>query len=157
MKVKDLMTRDVACCRARDPASAAAKLMWERDCGALPVLDGDGKTVVGMVTDRDLCMGAWSRDCAPSQFLVADVMAKTLYSCAPDETLAAAEALMRTRQIRRVPVLDPGGELLGIVSIADIARHAAQEMGRPAGRLELKETLETLVNICEPHQPVEYA
>ena len=154
--VHDIMRVRVHTCGLDDTLHRAAQIMWEKDCGCLPVIDSTHR-VHAVITDRDICMACWSRGCAPGALVVAEVMAKVLYSCGPDDALVAAEAIMRSRQIRRLPVLDGSGHLLGILSIADLARQAAREQERRLGSPESKAALATLANICQPHQPVEYA
>jgi CBS domain-containing protein len=150
MNVATLMTRNVACCRWDEPLSAAAERMWTRDCGVLPVLD-DGERVVGMVTDRDICMSAWMNGCAPQALSVATAMSKTVHVCTPEDSLEAAEQLMRRNQIRRVPVIDQVGKLVGILSLADIVREAQRERARGQKEVVPAEVTDTLANICQPH------
>lgn len=123
-KVMDLMTPRVISIRVTDSLSAAAQVMWQQDCGIVPVLAEDGARVVGVVTDRDICMATWSRNVAPSAILAVDAMSTDLAHCSPNDTIADAEALMRSHQIRRLPVLNSKAELVGILSIADITRAA---------------------------------
>jgi CBS domain-containing protein len=123
-KVMDLMTPRVMCIRVTDSLAAAAQVMWQYDCGIVPVLGEDGVRVVGVVTDRDICMAAWSRNVAPSAILVSDAMSTDLAYCSPNDSITDAEALMRSHQIRRLPVLNSQEELVGILSIADITRAA---------------------------------
>src|SRR5262249_24005082 len=92
LTVGELMTRNVASVRAHASLSLAARLMWDRDCGSIPVIDSASERVVGMLTDRDLCMAAWSRDKRPSGIRASEAMSKELYGCRPDDTLAAAES-----------------------------------------------------------------
>jgi len=124
MLVQDLMTRNVAAVRPDQTLAVAARLMWDCDCGALPVVEGDRK-VIGMITDRDICMACWSRSLAPSALLVRDATSSDLVSCSPQATIAAAEAAMSGHQVRRLPVMDAEMRLVGILSLADIARAAA--------------------------------
>jgi len=84
MKAKELMTRDVATCRPEDPMAAAARIMWERDCGIVPVVDGDGRPV-GVVTDRDLCMASFTRNEPLSRMPVRDAMAKKPFACREED------------------------------------------------------------------------
>ena len=156
MKVANLMTKDVACCRTDEPLSAAAERMWTRDCGVLPVMDGNGK-VLGMVTDRDICMSAWMNGAPPQALTVATAMSRSLHSCNPDDSLEKAEQLMRSNQIRRVPVIDSKGELCGILSLADIVRQADRNQNQPVGKSGQRdgaaaaEVTSTLANIVRPH------
>jgi CBS domain-containing protein len=121
MKVQDLMTMEVGTCRAFDGADRGAQIMWERDCGAVPVLDQEG-SVVAMLTDRDLCMAAMTQGRALSEIRVSSAMSRNLWSCRADDDLSQAEAVMRARKVRRLPVVDAGGKLLGILSLSDLAR-----------------------------------
>lgn len=122
MIVLDLMTSDCASVTIDDTLSAAAGKMWEKDCGSLPVLDGE--TVVGMITDRDICMATWSRGSAPDALRVLDAMSTKIVSCTTGDSIKQVEATLRSQQLRRLPVTDPQGRLLGIISLADIARRA---------------------------------
>ena len=126
MRVSDLMTRDVVCCSANDTLSTAARLMWERDCGAVPVVEPVSGEAIGIITDRDICMATLLQGRAPSAILVREAMSHELHACAPEDTIVHAERTMRDNQIRRVPVLDRAGCPIGILSLADIVRVAGQ-------------------------------
>ncbi len=154
MKVRDLMTKNVASIRASEQLSAAAKLMWDCDCGALPVLDDMGVRTIGMLTDRDICMAAWMQDRPPSAIPVLHAMSQALVRCAPDDSISVAEDTMRSKQIRRLPVLDGDGRLVGIISLADIAREVERERRRGAREVAPDEVSTTLASICEPRQAV---
>ena len=121
MNVRDLMTTEVGTCRAFEGADRAARIMWERDCGAVPVLDQAG-SVVAMVTDRDLCMAALLQGRSLSEIRISSAMSRELFSCRPDDDLSQAESVMRIRKVRRLPVVDVEGRLLGILSLSDLAR-----------------------------------
>ncbi|HEV8247141.1 MAG TPA: CBS domain-containing protein [Polyangiaceae bacterium] len=149
--VGDLMTRDVAHVRSNEPLSAAAKLMWDCDCGAVPVLEQTSDRVVGMITDRDICMSTWSRDAAPSAIPISSAMSNQLHYCSPSDDVTAAEALMRSQQIRRLPVLDSSGKLVGIISLADVVRRTpAAGVRARVGDITADEVASTLANICAP-------
>lgn len=146
MKVVELMTRAVVSVRAHDSLGAAARLMWDHDCGAVPVLD-DADRVVGMLTDRDICMATWSRDRSPWQIQASEAMSRELFHCSPNDTIAAVENLLREKQLRRMPVLDHKGELVGILSLADIARRGNQAaLSGP----NTDHVTATLASICRP-------
>jgi CBS domain-containing protein len=138
--------------RADEPLSTAVRLMWDCDCGAIPVTDPQSERVVGMITDRDVCMAAWSRDCAPSIIAVGEVMSRNLFYSTPSESVSAAENLMRLQQVRRLPVLDGDGKLVGILSLADLV---VQPRGSSAssfnGDVPASEVAATLASICQPH------
>src|SRR5512140_1269573 len=122
MKIAELMTMDVATCAPSDSLTRAAQLMWERDCGCVPVIDGS--KVVGMITDRDICMAAMMQGKAPAQLKVEQVMSREVFFCAPDDSVDQASKVMQQRQVRRLPVLDGSGKLVGIVSLNDFALRA---------------------------------
>lgn len=133
LEVGDLMTRNVVSVRASEPLSAAARLLWDHDCGAIPVLEEEGERVVGMVTDRDICMAAWSRNLAPSLIVTSEAMSHGLVYCSPTDSIETAESIMRSRKVRRLPVLDADGRMVGILSFTDIARVARQPSAARAG------------------------
>jgi CBS domain-containing protein len=139
------MQSEVATCTPGDALSEAARLMWERDCGCVPVVAGDGSgRVVGMITDRDLCMAAFTRGMRLSEVSVASAMASRVHACRPEDPVSVAEEVMRSNQVRRVPVVDADGRLAGIVSLADVA-----EAGLRAPAAEVARTLEA---ICRPRR-----
>jgi CBS domain-containing protein len=120
-RVRDVMSRQPRTCHAADSLSSAAQLMWEGDCGVLPVVDDAGRPI-GMLTDRDVCMAAYTRGLPLAEICVSTAMSASLCACKPTDTLRSLMDLMATQQVRRVPVVSEGGQLVGIVSLADIAR-----------------------------------
>ena len=131
MKVKDIMTTNVRKCFTSDSLATAAQLMWEHDCGCVPVLNEDAR-VVGMITDRDICMAAFFQGTPLSGIKVSTVMSRQLFDCTSDDDLSAAERIMREKKVRRLPVLHQDGRLVGLVSLSDIARRADDEYARGA-------------------------
>ena len=129
MRVAELMTKQVASCKPEESLSAAAKLMWDADCGAVPVVGADGM-VKGMITDRDICMACFTRNQAPGSVLVKEAMSRKLYSCKTNSQVSEAENIMRTNQVRRIPVVDAQGRLAGVLSLADIVREAERSRGK---------------------------
>jgi CBS domain-containing protein len=123
MKVEELMTTEVGSCRPYDGADQAARIMWEQDCGAAPVVDQDGR-VVAVLTDRDICMAAFTQGRALGDIRVSSAMSRTLWSCRPEDDVKNAEKSMRAHQVRRLPVVDVEGRLVGILSLSDLARKA---------------------------------
>jgi hypothetical protein len=110
--------------------------MWDGDIGCVPVVAESGH-VVGMVTDRDICMAALTREQPLREIPVAVAMSKEILSCPPDATLIEAEEIMRSGQLRRLPVIDSDSSLVGIVSLNDFcasgrARDRTKE-SRPEG------------------------
>jgi CBS domain-containing protein len=132
MKVAELMTRDVCTCFAHDMLSRAAQLMWEHDCGAVPVVDDGGRTI-GVITDRDICMAAYTQGKRLSEIPVSVASARRTISVRPDETVDAAEATMQAAQVHRVLVLEGDDRLAGVLSVGDIARRFSQQEGGADG------------------------
>jgi CBS domain-containing protein len=126
MKVQDVMTKRVRCCRPQDDLAAAARLLWNGDCGVLPVVVGEERRVVGMLTDRDICMAAWTQSRPLADIPVEIAMASDVVTCRPEEDVLTVLARLRDRHVRRLPVVDEGTQLLGIVSLVDFARAAAE-------------------------------
>lgn len=120
--VRSIMTPHARSCAPEDSLASAAQVLWEADCGALPVVS-NGK-VTAMLTDRDVCMAGYFRDKPPSELRVADAMSKQLLSCGPDESIGAVLATMSEQRVRRLPVVGPSGDLLGVISQADVLRWA---------------------------------
>jgi CBS domain-containing protein len=125
--------------------------MWERDCGFVPIIGSDeSRRVVGVVTDRDICIAAYTRGQPLGQIRIGDVMSSGVRSCKPGEDLAAVEAAMSRAQIHRMPVVDDADQLLGVISLADMAREAAREAGSRRQEVTAKEIGETLAAIRQP-------
>jgi len=143
MNVQEVMTKTVWTCRTGEAMSAAARLMWEHDVGAVPVLDANGK-LVGIVTDRDLCMCAYFTGEPLAAVPVEHAMSKVVYRIEPAQTLEKAEELMRSKRIRRLPVIE-GDTLVGMISVGDIARAAQTRKAVPASEVNA-----TLAAIVEP-------
>ncbi|HLU40431.1 MAG TPA: CBS domain-containing protein [Planctomycetota bacterium] len=141
------MTKEVQTCQPHHTLAEPARLMWECDCGVVPVVD-DARRVVGMVTDRDICMATYTQGKPPSAIPVQSVMAKNVVSCRVDEDLASAEQKMQKAQVRRLPVVDQDGVLVGILSLNDIARSAVD--GPARARLSSNEVAATLAAISTP-------
>jgi CBS-domain-containing membrane protein len=127
--------------------------MWENDCGCVPVVDAAGR-VVGMLTDRDVCMAAYTQGRPLAEIPVSSAMSRSVVACGPDDTIATAEQRMRQHRVRRLAVVDDEGRIAGILSLSDIARRAHQERagGKRRTQTSLGDVGETLGRICErPH------
>src|SRR4026207_169125 len=94
MKVKEMMTGDTVTCDLNVSLAEAAAAMWENDCGILPV-SKDGEEIVGVITDRDICMGASMRDRSLSRISVEEIMTGALYSTSPEDDVDRAPELAR--------------------------------------------------------------
>ena len=148
MRVEEIMKRPVVTCSVQDTLNTAARLMWETDCGALPVLAEDGG-IVGMITDRDICMAAYTRGVTLEAIPVRAAMSRGVFSCRPGDTVTQAERLMQEKKVRRVPIVDPQGRPIGILSLNDLARAAARAPASGTTRTGA-EVIRTLAAIGEP-------
>jgi CBS domain-containing protein len=119
--VADVMTASPRACQRSDSLVVAAKILWENDCGAVPVVD-DGQRVVGMITDRDCLMAAFTRGRKLEDLSVQSAMAHMVFAVRSSETVDAAARRMAEHAVRRLPVLDDHGRLCGMVSLADLAQ-----------------------------------
>lgn len=119
-EIHAVMTADPARCKADTPLREVARLMVDHDCGQIPVVDGDDRPV-GVVTDRDIVVRVLAAGGDPASATAADAMSRPCRSVASDTALHDCIALMEAQKVRRVPVVDGDGKLVGIVSIADLA------------------------------------
>jgi len=123
VEVQDIMTKRTVSCKPESSLADAAVLMWKHDCGFLPVI-GDGGNVIGVITDRDISIALGTRDSRPKDVMVWNVMPKALFTCTAGEDVHCALKTLRAQRIRRLPVIDAEGTLVGILSIDDIALKA---------------------------------
>jgi len=126
MKVKELMVPSVRAWFANDDLAIAARLMWEQDCRCVPVLS-DQARVIGMITDRDIWMAVFFQGVPMSAIRVAEVMSRQLVICSSDDDLSSAETIMSDKKVRRLPVLNNEGRMVGLISFSDIAERADLE------------------------------
>ena len=147
MKISELMTRPVQMCRASDALDRAAQLMWDHDIGALVVVDEPGQ-VIGMITDRDICMAAYTCGLALHELSVDHAMSKHVVACGADDSADAVAALMAKHKIRRIPVVDETNRPIGILSLNDLSRTMASGRDLPASKVA-----GTLAAICEHRTP----
>ena len=126
-KCSDVMTKDPTCCLVLDTAQAAAQSMKAGDIGAVLVVDSqETKKLVGIVTDRDLALKVVAGGLDPRQTRVEAVMAREMVMCAPQDDLQRALDAMSKHQLRRIPVVDDEGRLVGIIAQADLATRLKQ-------------------------------
>ena len=147
MKVGDLMAKLPSSIHQNENLNEAARIMWELDCGFLPV-SNDEHEIIGVLTDRDICMAGYTQGLPLQQIPCHVAMSKTLVSCEAGDNLHTAEDLMQHYQVRRLPVLDKQKQLCGILSLNDIAL-AYQERNAPG--MKADEVADTLAAVCR-HQ-----
>jgi len=140
MRVDAIMTRDIQTAMPGDTIQKAAALMDQLNVGALPVCDGG--RLCGMITDRDITVRATSAGRSPHDCTVADVMSVDVQYCYEDDELRDAAAHMKSLQVRRLPVVNRANELVGLVSLGDMATRG--------GYGEAAETLRDVSNPSEP-------
>jgi CBS domain-containing protein len=148
MRVRDIMSKPVITCAPHDTLADAAGLMWDNECGALPVVE-HGR-LVGIITDRDVCMAAYNEgrllvDIPVQRAMAAELVAK----CKPGDTVTHAERLMSAHQVRRLPVVDEDGAAVGLLSLDDLARVARGERGHRKHEVRSAEIVDTLAAVAE--------
>ena len=142
MRIRDVMTTTPTCCLPDDNASKAARIMKDLNTGIVPVMEnGQSSRLVGVVTDRDLCLEIIAEGRDPRTMKVKDCMTSKVIACEPDDDVQKVMALMRDNQIRRIPVVDKQNVIQGIVSMADLMQR--MELGSA-------ETQQTLKKVTEP-------
>ncbi len=150
MKAEDWMTHEVDTCHPETSMSEAAQMMWKGDYGILPVVDHAGG-VVGMITDRDICMGASFQGRALGDMKVADSMSREVFACRTSDPIEQVIRRMGDGRVRRIPVLDDEGRAVGILSLNDLARRLVSLGERERARL-VPRFVEALAAICETRE-----
>jgi len=122
MKVREIMTRDPACCTRDTRIEEVARMMVERDCGEIPVVASARNPVpVGVITDRDIVTRAVAVGRNPVDMTASEVMTTPVVTTTPDASVEECAQMFAVHQIRRVPVVDEQGQCCGIVAQADLA------------------------------------
>lgn len=139
MKCKDIMTSNPSYCSPEEISVKAARIMRDEDVGIVPVCEED-KKLVGVVTDRDICLTVVAEERHPREVKVLECMSEDLVTCKPEDDVQKAADLMKEYQVRRIPVVDDQGRILGMIAQADIAL----KVGKP------EEVTETVQEISKP-------
>ena len=126
MKVFEVMTIDVGFCHPEETLTKAAEIMWEKDCGIVPVVDG-GKHIVGVITDRDICIATATRNRRTSSIKAGDMNFQAVKTCAPEDDVKDVLRRMRKYKIKRLCVVNQDKELHGVVSLTDILLKAGEK------------------------------
>ncbi len=139
MNIKEIMSKEPACCTPESTIVEVAKLMVEHDCGLIPVVhDKKSKKLIGVVTDRDIACRVVARNLVPANAKVRDCMSSPVITVTADKPIADCFRVMEQNVIRRVPVIDEHGAVCGIVSQADLVEKApkdyAQQVIQSAGQ-----------------------
>jgi CBS domain-containing protein len=149
VKVKEIMSADVTSCGPNATLVAAAGVMRGYNCGTLAVIGGGGK-VIGMITDRDICLAVSKKDNDVSRIKVSEVISGKVYACAPTDDVKDALKTMRKKKAPGLPVVDGAGALKGILSIDYILLHARKAKGKKSRKLSYKDAARTFQAICKP-------
>ena len=152
MKVKDIMMGTPYYCQPDTNLGSATELMWNANCGFLPVESADGK-VIGVITDRDVCIALGTRNRAAGEVTVAEVLSGKLYSCAPDDDIHMALQMMREATVRRLPVTAKNGTLVGVLSMDDILLQAEPTSFGKQPELSSDEVVRTFRSITQRRVP----
>lgn len=157
MYTRDAMITDVHCCQEQDTLQHAASLMWQHDCGSIPILDKEGRPI-GILTDRDIAMAAMLNSCALSDLRAKQIIGKhPVITCKDNASLERCLALMEEHEIRRIPVVDDEGRLAGIISMGDAVAFTSdgQEPGRRRSNsgISSDKTMSMLRNVSAHHGP----
>lgn len=152
MKVKDVMMGTPASCRSSMNLAAAVEILWSRNCGILPVVNSQEK-VVGILTDRDICIALGTRNARPAEIAVGQVASEEVVSCKPEDDIRTALEYMAEAKVRRLPVVDAQGTLQGILSLDDVVLHANRGVLGKAPELSNDAVVETLQRIYRVNLP----
>lgn len=152
MKVSSVMMRTPAACHLRTNLGAAVEVLWQRNCGMLPVVDDQG-SVIGVVTDRDLCIALGTRNRAAGEIAVWEVASGTLFACEPEDEIHTALATMAKSKVRRLPVINTAGKLEGVLSMDDVVLHSESKVSGKTPGLSYDDVVETLKKVYRPELP----
>jgi CBS domain-containing protein len=149
MQVEDIMTRAVFTCDAHADLEGVARVMWDHDCGYVPIVD-EHEQLAGVVTDRDIAMAAYLHGKPLADIPVAEIMSRPVHSCVPSASVELAHQIMRSAEIRRLPVIDTSGKLVGIVTWSDLFAAAQREASESAAAALTRQALQTLEATSTP-------
>lgn len=151
MIVQDIMRKFPKYCNPSTNLAAATELLGSCGCGALPVVDAS-RRVVGIITDRDICLAVGTRDQRPSELVADQAMSRQVATCRTDNDIHSALNVMRTRKVRRIPVVSDAGKLDGILCLSDLILYARHDDGsRP--ELSYEDVMSVLKAIYWVHSP----
>jgi CBS domain-containing protein len=129
MQVKDMMTPEPACCRPDTSLPEVARMMVDKDCGEIPVVENkSSKVPIGVVTDRDIVCRTVANGLNPLDLTAADCMTKPIVTVTPEMSLEEACRIMEEKLIRRIPVVDDRGACVGILAVADVALNTGKNV-----------------------------
>jgi CBS domain-containing protein len=152
MLIRDIMTRDVSACGLDTTLESAAAMMWQNNCGSIPVVD-QGGVPIGIVTDRDVAMSAALNHKPLWELTAREVLdGRATFTCRGNDNVHSALRAMWAQHVRRIPVVDDGGHLEGIVSMDDvIARAERGSRGNTPPELSFDDAMTTLKAVAYHH------
>jgi CBS domain-containing protein len=148
MKVRDIMAGTPASCSMDANLGTAVEILWKRNCGILPVLNGEQR-VVAVITDRDICIALGTKNRLAAEITVGEVASGNVFACTPDDDVHTALATMAQGKVRRLPVIGPDGTLKGLLSMDDIVLSS----GSGKGEVPYHEVVAILRSIYQPAVP----
>jgi CBS domain-containing protein len=154
MEVKEIMTVNPKACTAATNLAEAASFMWDCDCGILPVVADEGR-VVGLITDRDICIAGATKNRNLSNIAVEEIMTGKVYSCAPEDDVREALETMQQRRVRRLAVVATDGTLKGILSINDVTVNANETADKKVPGISFRDLVQTYKAVCAHPVPAE--
>jgi CBS domain-containing protein len=134
MKAREVMSEPPYTCAPNTDLATVAKIMWDYDCGFVPVVDASG-VVAGVITDRDICIAASTRRLLPEHISAAQAMTTPIHACMSDDSISDILATMKQFRIRRVPVIDANGRLQGVISLNDLVLASNTKREPPASAI----------------------
>jgi CBS domain-containing protein len=156
MKVKEIMTANAKRCTPTSTLAEAAGLMWQNDCGILPVVAA-GDKLIGLVTDRDICMAAMLKNRDLANISVEEVISGKVFSCKPEDDVHMVLETMGENKVRRLPVVAADGKLEGILSLNDLVLKAEKPSARQVPELSYDDVMHMHKSICQHRLPTEKA
>jgi signal-transduction protein with cAMP-binding, CBS, and nucleotidyltransferase domain len=153
MKVKEIMSQSAVCCSTDTNVGAAVELMWVRNCGMLPVIGTDQK-LVGVVTDRDICIAMGTRNCLAGELTVGEIATKIVFTCKPGDEIHEALLTMASKKVRRLPVVNEQGIPEGVLSMDDVIAHGDQNKWEGCCELSSEEIIRSLKKLYGQNLPV---
>lgn len=157
MRVQDLMTWDPETCTPQHDLAQAAMIMWRRDCGIVPVVESGTNKLLGVVTDRDICIATAMQGRSPGAIPVGEIMTREPRACLRGDDLKSAVKTMADVQTRRLPVVDAQGVLQGILSLNDLILHAEKTERRGEAPVTYADVMTALRAVCKHRREAEVA
>lgn len=143
MKVQDIMTEPAICCGADANVGSAVELMWKHNCGLLPVVSADNQ-LVGVVTDRDICIAMGTRNRLAGELTVGEIATRKVFTCKPGDDIHEALDSIANNHVRRLPVIDGQGVPQGILSMDDVVMHGDLNKWEGVCELSSEEIIKTM-------------